>query len=190
MILKHKITLYILAFIFLSTYGYSKNIEFQSAYSDINIKKNCQTIITYAHNIGAVFDCGRFANISIEIASGDLRDTVDLIRDGKRYDLNFSQAITPHFTALGDKMEWRFQKGHKTTPSAMIVRLNIDIEGKTQKDRHKKSYLIVSKITEETICIVGKISPQKNQNILARKMADKASTLGCVLDNKNNKRIW
>jgi len=173
----------------LSTFGFAKNTVFESAYTEIDLSKDCKLLKTYEPSMGGAFDCGNFANIAIEITSDDGRDFVTLIRQNIRYDLDLGRVITPLFRELGKKMEWRYPKAHKTNPTAMIVRLNISIEGQRQEDYSIDSYLIVSKITKDEICLVGKISPQKNQNILAREMADKASTLPCLLDTKNNQRI-
>ena len=42
------------------------------------------------------------------------------------------------------------------------------------------SYLVVSKITPDNICIVGKIPPQAKQNQLARDMAQRAQNMDCL----------
>ncbi|RLA62529.1 MAG: hypothetical protein DRQ78_07945 [Epsilonproteobacteria bacterium] len=171
-----------------STLCFATNIQYESAYTDIDIDKNCKTIKIY--NIGAIFDCGTFSNIKIEILSNDLRDSIDLLRDDKRYSLDFISSITSHFSELGKKIEWRYPKGQKENPSAMITRLNIQIEGETAKDLRTDSYLIVSKISHESICVVEKIAPQANQNKLARQIADKSSALPCIINREINERVY
>jgi len=42
------------------------------------------------------------------------------------------------------------------------------------------AYLVVSKITKDEICVVGKIPPQPQQNELAREMAEIAITMACI----------
>lgn len=171
----------------LSTLGLSENIKFESAYTDIDTTENCRLIKAY--DMGESLDCGMYAGMAIVVSSDDLRDTITLIRDDTPYNLDFSTAITSHFSQLGKKIEWRYPKGEATYPTAMIARLNITLEGEKQNDRRVDSYLIVSKITKEKICAVEKVAPQKNQNILAREIADKASTLICLVDKEINERI-
>ncbi len=163
-------------FFLLTTISFSENIKYESQYTNIDIDKDCTTTKIYEQGMGGEFNCGKFANLNIEVIADDLRHTIDLVRDGKRYKLNFVNAITTHFTELGKKIEWRYVKGLETSPTAMIVRLYVD-EGALSKD---SSYLIVSKITNNIICVVKKIAAQNNQNELAREIADKASTLSCI----------
>jgi hypothetical protein len=185
---KHKILIFTSVLLVLSTLSFSQNIQFESSYTDIS--KNCKTIKTYENTKSATFDCGTFANISIEIETDDDRDFLTLIRENKRHALELGSAITPLFRELGEKMEWRYPKGQKNKPMAMIVRLNINIEGETQKDQHTDSYLIVSKITKDSICLVDKVAPHKNQNKIAREIADKSSSMSCLIEREINKKIY
>ncbi len=173
-------------FFLLTTISFSENLKYESQYTNIDIDKDCTTTKIYELGMGGEFNCGKFANLNVEVFADDLRHTIDLIRDGKRYNLDFVNTITTHFTELGKKIEWRYVKGQEGSPTAMIVRLYVD-EGALTKD---SSYLVVSKITKDTICVVKKIPAQINQNELAREVADRASNLSCIVDRKINERIY
>ena len=68
----------------------------------------------------------------------------------------------------------------------MIVRLDVNDD---PDDLDKiTSYLIVSKITPNNICIVGKIFPQPKQNELARAMLDAKEELPCLKKTKATPR--
>jgi hypothetical protein len=47
------------------------------------------------------------------------------------------------------------------------------------------SYLVVSKIREDEICVIAKVLPQANQNEIARSILDSKEDLPC-LKNRNH----
>ena len=156
---------------------FAKN-SVQSVYTSI-ANKDCKTLSST--NLGASFSCEPYENIKVEVLEEDLRQSITLIRDKKRYPLELWKSVSPSFSFLGSKIEWRFLKQEKLNPFAMITRYNISIGEYLEQT---SSYLVVAKITKNKMCVVGKIKPQRNQNILARQMADKAESLKCVLDSK------
>ena len=163
--------------------------KLESSYSSI-AQKDCKLVETYEMDMGAAVSCKKFADIEVEINDYDARMSLTLYRKNRIYPLRFSSAVTPSLSALGNKIEWRHPKGKNKTPKAMIVRLNAnEWNEKSQREDKKISYLVVSKITDKEICVVGKIKAQKNQNILARQMADKAKSMPCVLKQEAPKKI-
>ena len=170
--------------IFSLTFSYATTYE--SYYTSI-LENKCKTSEVFEMNMGSAQRCKGFANIEVQVVDDDLRMSLTLHRDKREYPLYFSQTITPFFSSLGDTLEWRYEKGKPHTPLAMIARVNADMEVETDKDIPKfkqLSYLAVSKITKKDVCVIAKIPPQKNQNILAREMADKAQKIPCLLKYK------
>ena len=95
---------------------------------------------------------------------------------GKPQPLNFWDVITPAFSSLGAKAEWRVTwRNGKVQPVALIVRVNtISAQG-----RHA-SYLTVAKIAPEQSCVTNRVEPVPNANEKAREFADHASQAPCL----------
>jgi len=155
--------------------------EMQSAYQKID-EAHCRTkVVNTQEGEWSVQDCGRYAGFTVEITEDDLRQNMILTRNGKHYDLDFGQYVSPAFSRFGKTIEWRFPKGKKTKPSAMISRYIVtepDRNG-NNRDRH---YLVVTKITDKDICIVHVEKAGKDQNVRARKVADQVNKLICLKD--------
>lgn len=124
--------------------------------------------------------CGGYGKWSLMVLDDDDRMSVNVLSpDAKQYELNFWTVVTPAFSSLGNKAEWRVQKqGNTLQPIALIVRINTTSEANGR--REKQSYLAVSKITDGEICVVEKISNQKNANQMARTAADNAAAKQCL----------
>lgn len=160
------------------------NDKFESAYTSI---ENCKLIETYEMNMGVALSCESYGNMEVEVSEYDIRTNMILHRDNKEYSLKFSSTVSASFSSLGKKIEWRYLKGKAKNPIAMITRLDVsEYNQKTEMNDKDVSYLVISKITKDDICVVGKILPQKSQNILARKMADKARSMPCLLKSVSN----
>jgi hypothetical protein len=115
------------------------------------------------------------------IEEDDERMSVTVVTpQGERHSLNFWQLITPHFTSLGKKAEWRVtKKNGKLVPSALIVRVN----AYERPDSNKvTSYLAVAKITSEAICVTDRIKPGPTSNVDAKRSADSAATKPCLAE--------
>jgi len=97
----------------------------------------------------------------------------------KEYNLQFMDKVWKGMSQFGDTLEWRFPKGKADKPAAMISRY---ICGGYDEDGYNTYIhrLVVTKITDKEICIVGWIPPGKKQNLLARKMADRALQMPCL----------
>ena len=149
--------------------------KIQSTYTSIE-NKDCTTLSST--NFGSSFSCEAYGNINVEVLEEDLRQSITLIRNKKRYPLELWSSVSSSFSFLGNKIEWRFSKKMKRKPIAMITRYNVSVGEYLEQTN---SYLAVVKITNNEMCVVGKVKPQREQNILARQMADKAESLDCVL---------
>ena len=64
----------------------------------------------------------------------------------------------------------------------MIVRL--EVSNNEENLEATTSFLVVSKITSDEICVIGKILPQDKQNEVARKMLDNSENLPCLKKSK------
>ena len=127
--------------------------------------------------------CKGVSGFDLEYYVSDSRDSLGIVSPSKKvFGLNFYEYFKD-FSEVGKKVEWRLQNNK---PFALIVRLNVS----DQEDETKQtSYLIVSKITEENACVIDVLDPSKNQNVLARKVADKASTKECMPEFISNETI-
>jgi hypothetical protein len=154
---------------------------YESSYTSI-AQKDCRTL--ESDNLGSIEECESFADMKVTVIEGDIKQGITLTRDNQRYELNFRNAISYSFISLGLELEWRYKRNEFENPLALIVRLEVnnDLENLDKTT----SYLIVSKITEKEICIVGKIKSQKNQDDIARQMAEKSKTLSCISSLKLN----
>ena len=148
---------------------------YESQYTSI-AEKDCRTLDS--DNIGSIQECKPYRNIRVKVLEGDIRQSITLIRDKKEYDLNFWSTVTYAFSSLGSKIEWRYPIDNPKKPIGMIVRLHAN---ENREDEQKTiSYLVVSKITANQICVVGKVFPQANQNVLARRMLEQSTKMPCM----------
>lgn len=154
-----------------STIGFAQN---KSVYSDLT-PKNCKDADTDKSVPGSFFGkCKGVGGYDLEYYLDDERNSLGIVFPSKKVvPLNFWNYFS-NFSELGTKAEWRI-RGNK--PVALIVRLNVSDQGDWNK---KTSYLIVTKIADETACVTDVLKPGKNQNANARRLADKASTKQCM----------
>lgn len=149
---------------------------FESDYTSLVLCKikEKQTQVTYK-------SCGNINDISIVVEETNRSKSITLTHHDKHYPQKYEVAVSyGPIIALGKKIEWRYRYKNSNTPLAMIVRVDVNEDHGQKHEKH--SYLVVSKIDKHGICVVGKISPQTHQNEMARKMAEIASELPCVLN--------
>jgi len=174
------ITIFISILLFSSlSYAKESNSEkYTSSYTSID-EKDCITLDS--DNLGSIQKCESFGDIVVKVVEGDIRQSIILIRQNREYVLSFQSTIATGFSTLGTQIEWRHEKGKPENLKGMIVRLDVNND---QEDLNKiTSYLVVSKITPNNICIVGEILPKSNQNELARAMLDSKKKLPCLKSN-------
>jgi len=169
------------------TFGYATIYE--STYTSIT-ERDCKTTEVFENNMGTSQKCEKFKFFIPEIIDSDARMSITIHRRGIAYPQRYSNSVDASFSSLGSKIEWRYSKGESFNPYAFIARVNVASWNEKKEDTSKNiSYLVVSKITPLSICVVGKIPPQKNQNLLARELADKARTMPCLLEEQNNREV-
>ena len=174
-----KINLLILAVFFSAIVPFSAAAQVSSVYTNLT-KDNCQTVETTEETGGSVQKCKGFGAWSLMVLDDDERMSVNVVApDEKQHELDFWSVITPAFSSLGTKAEWRVKKeGDELQPIALIIRVNSTSEATGKRKR--SSYLAVSKITADGICVVEKISGQKNANQLAQTSADNSAQKPCL----------
>lgn len=160
--------------------------SYDSTYT--SIKSDDCTFLRYVGNLeigfiaGSEHRCPSFRNIGVITHEEDLRQSIALRMQGVVYPLDFWTHVTPHFSILGNLIEWRHEKGKPDRLAGMIVRLNASEHDGPDNPEKTTSYLVVSKVTSQAVCVVGKIAPQvrENQNVKARAMAEQAAQLPCL----------
>ena len=148
--------------------------QIKSVYTSVG-EKSCKTLRTDPEE-GAEYEgeCPGIAGYKLRLLEGDLRQSLDVVTPAKKsFQLAFWN-ISSAFSYIGDRVEWRM-KGK--TPIALIARFNASEDpGNAEK---RTSYLIVSKITKDEVCVTDVITPSPNQNREARKAADSAVSRRC-----------
>lgn len=159
----------------------------ESSYTSIS-EKDCKTTKVYEHNISGNVTCEPFEQFGVEINDRDVRMDISIFHHGIAYPQRYASAVSPLFSTLGQNIEWRHAKNESYAPYAFIARFNESIEDEyTSSGFKERSNLVVSKIDQYSICVVGVIPPIKNQNVLARELADKAKTMPCLLEEQNHR---
>ncbi|MBK8454995.1 MAG: hypothetical protein WAQ53_06550 [Thiofilum sp.] len=150
-----------------------------SAYTSLNTP-TCKTLESDEEGSGWYKgQCKGIAGYSLQVTEGDLRQSINVVTpQGKVHELDLISKVSSGFSALGEKAEWRMLKqGSSTQPIALIVRYNASED---PEDSSKiTSYLVVSKVTKQSICVTDIVKPQAKANEKARQLADKASTRPC-----------
>jgi membrane-bound inhibitor of C-type lysozyme len=156
--------------------------SFDSSYSSI-AENDCKTI--KSDDYGSTQHCKGFANMSVVVTDFDTRQDIIIQQQQKTggkqdFPLALVQTVSSAFSSLGDKIEWRHKRGKPKELVGMIVRFNV--AENPDKPTKNTSYLVVSKVLDDQVCVVGKVSPQKGnvQNKHARAMADKSATMPCL----------
>lgn len=167
-------TIFIVAFIttFFTTCSYADN---KSIYTSTN-SKNCKIIKNDPNEAGSdEAECQGVGGYKVHLLEGDLRQTLNIITPrNKTFELNF-WGFYGGFSTVGDKIEWRINKG---IPVALIVRYNVENSDNSKK---KRSYLMISKISKDSSCVTNVVPPKANQNLQARKLADVVITQPCKI---------
>lgn len=156
---------------------YATAEKYESRYTSLD-EKQCITLHQEQESI--IQECPSFGGYQLHASEFDLRQSITLLKDGREFPLQYWDTVSPAFSTLGKKAEWRFiVSNQKPHPIALITRLNV-VTGEAADNT--TSWLVVSKLTDKLVCVVGKIPPQRDgsQNSKARDMADKAEAMPCV----------
>ena len=147
----------------------------ESVYTDI-APARCKTVEVHEETAGSVQKCAGVAGYGLLVEDDDARQSVTVVSpDGKKHPLHYWQVITPAFSSLGDKAEWRVEKkGGKVRPFALIVRVYAS-ENPENPDQ-KTSYLAVAKLTDAEVCVTDKVKTNEE----ARQAADASAGKPCL----------
>lgn len=163
------------------TYVQADDGKIESIYTDLSAEK-CKTIEVDDSGAGSYTgECKGVGGYKLELLEGDLRQTLNLVREGsgEKWELELWSVVSSAFSALGDKAEWRVKKENGVVkPLALIVRYNASED---PSDSSKiTSYLVVSKIAGESVCVTDIVKPVKGQNLAARIAADNSASKPCL----------
>jgi len=150
-----------------------------STYTSLDVR-DCKTLELREDEGGSYRGrCPGTAGYRLELIEGDLRQTLTVIDPkGRAFPLNLWSAVSGGFSLLGNKAEWRVQRsGGRATPIALIVRYNVNED--PESPEKSTSYLVVSKITPDAVCVTDVVRSQRNANEQARALADEAAGRPC-----------
>jgi hypothetical protein len=148
--------------------------QITSVYTDLTEKK-CKTLESKSDEGGSYLgECPGVAGYKLQVLEGDLRQSINVVDPkGKKTELNLWN-VSGGFSSLGEQAEWRM---NGKTPIAIIVRFNVS---ENPEDSSKiTSYLVVVKITKDSICVTDALKPTRSHNFEARRSADKSATRSC-----------
>ena len=118
--------------------------------------------------------CPGTGGYKLRLTEGDLRQSLDLIAPNKKEVKLAFWYVSPAFSYLGDRVEWRL-RGKK--PIAFIARFNANQD--PESTTKVTSYLVVVKVSQTRSCVTDVVDPSRTQNVEARKLADKAASKPC-----------
>ena len=125
--------------------------------------------------------CPGVAGFYLLVADDDARMSVSIVAPGgKEYPQEYWDVVTSSFSSLGSKAEWRVMKrGATYAPIGLIIRVNASDQSDPDVPK-KRSYLVISKITERDICVTDKIESAVNANQQARLAANSSASKTCL----------
>lgn len=161
--------------------AFPQKAKIQSVYTSLDAK-DCKTLESETEGAGWYRgECRGVGGYKLQLTEGDIRQSIDVIAPNKKkYELDFIGNISSGFSAVGLKAEWRVAgSGKSVSPIALIARFNVS---ENPEDSTKTtSYLIVSKITKDEICIIDIVKPMDKQNEKARELADSSAAKPCFV---------
>ena len=157
----------------------------ESVYSDLAPSK-CKTLTTDRETGASTQRCPGIGGYKLLVHDDDARQSITVVTpNGKKHDLDFWDVVTHGFSSVGSKAEWRVSRNkRKLAPIALIIRVNASED--SENPNRKTSYLTVTKLTPEKICVTHKIPQSADANARARQAAYEARTAACLKDNPRN----
>lgn len=154
-----------------------------SIYTDLAESK-CRTLEVHEETGASVQRCPGVGGYKLLALDDDARQSITVVDPaGKEHELDLWTLITPAFSSLGNKAEWRVtRKKGKTIPRALIVRVNASEDPENPK--RLTSYLAVARITFDKICVTNKIRSGAGANQAARRAADTSYNAPCLPEPK------
>lgn len=168
--------------IFFSINFSAQSEKFESIYTDFS-DKSCTELKSEPDN-GILYrgECRGVGGYKLVLLESEHHQMLNLIApDGDEIELKMQISAAP--SSLGRKAEWRVRReGKKIIPVALIVRMNVFDDPDNREKA--KSYLTVTKITKDAVCVTDTVEPSvKNQNLKARQLADSAAGKACSESN-------
>ena len=157
----------------------AQKVKIKSVYTNLNAN-SCKTLESDTEYTGWYRgECKGIGGYKLHVTEGDIRQSIDVIAPNKnKYELDLIGHVSSGFSSVGAKTEWRVKrKGKTATPIALIVRF--DVSENSEDSNIITSYLVVSKITKNQICITNIVKPGARQNEEARKFADASAAAPC-----------
>jgi hypothetical protein len=151
----------------------------QSSYTSLS-SSACQTLKVDKETGSSTQRCPGVSGYKLLVHDDDSRQSIAVVNPaGREHELNFWDVITPAFSSVGEKAEWRITRANgKPSPMALIVRVNASEDPENPK--RTTSYLAVSKITAGEICVTHKIKGSGTANEEARRAADSNANAPCL----------
>jgi hypothetical protein len=144
-------------------------------------RRQCRTIKTETTGAGDYEGrCPGTDGYFLTLLEGDLRQNLIVVTPGgTKHSLDLWDVISGGFSHVGVRAEWRtITQNGKRTPFALIVRYHVSEDA--NRPDNKTSYLLVTKITSDEICVTDKIPATPDSNQTARIAADNAATKPCL----------
>ncbi len=157
----------------------------ESVYTNLDTK-SCKTLESSVDEAGWYLgECRGIGGYRLQVTEGDIRQSINVIAPNKKkFELDFFRNVSTAFSSVGAKAEWRVirSKDKTVTPMALIVRYHVSEN--PDDSSILTSYLVVSKITKNEICITNVVKSSAKANVEARKLADASTVKPCkVSDN-------
>lgn len=152
----------------------------ESVYTNLN-DKFCKTLEQSDEGAGWYRgECPGVGGYKLQVTEGDIRQSIDVVMPGKkRFELDLPLNVSPAFSSVGEKAEWRVtRKGKSIAPYALIVRYNASEN--SEKPEQNTSYLVVVKITKNLACVTDVVTPSAKANEQARELADGSPNKPCI----------
>jgi len=145
----------------------------KSVYTSLAAKK-CKTLDVNKGMAGNYSGrCPGPGYFQLDVYLDDERNSVAVVFPSKRvFPLDLWNYFSG-FSELGETAEWRLKA---KIPVGLIVRLKVSERG---DGKPPTSYLVVSKIEYMVACVTDIVKPGKNQNAIAQRLADSATTRQC-----------
>jgi hypothetical protein len=172
----HRLPFSLIGVLILFVVGPTQAQPKKSVYTGLQVKQ-CRTLKSSNSEAGDYLGrCPGIGGYKLLLSEGDLRQNIEVITpQGAKHSLELWSVVSPAFSSLGPKAEWRVAK---SKPVALIVRYNASEN--PEKPEKTTSYLVVTKITPKEICVTDKIPPGANANEEARRLGDEAATKPCL----------
>ena len=150
-----------------------------SVYTDLRPSK-CRTTEVDRETGSSVQHCPGVGGYRLLVLDDDSRQSIDVIdAKGKKHELRFWEVVTLGFSSLGDKAEWRVKRtAGGVIPRALIVRVNAQEDA--EHPERRTSYLTVTRLHGESVCVTHKIPAGREANQKAREAADSAVSAPCL----------